>query len=64
MQSLGVEIMNKLKVGDIVYIAEFNSIEEIEYIIDECALFGSPFWDHLGRINEHLDLGFVIKLEL
>jgi hypothetical protein len=56
--------MTKLKVGDIVYIAEFNSIEEIEYIIDECALFKSPFWDYLEIINEHLDLGFIIKLEL
>ena len=70
LQSLGVEIMNKLKVGDIVYIAGLDMIYKLVEIHESLYYFLSgerwvtSFLVEQELIHEHMNLGFVIKLEL
>jgi hypothetical protein len=60
--------MNKLKVGDIVYIAAVDEIHEVEdtdvYIQNYKYYEFKCFLEKTSSIHEHLDLGFIIKLEL
>jgi len=56
--------MNKLKVGDIVYIAKSNEIMELVHVGDFYYFFTYGRDEWISVIHEQMDLGFIIKLEL
>lgn len=57
--------MNKLKVGDIIYIAETDEIVEVAEIGEFCRYYKfNETFEFTIIIHEHMNLGFTIKLEL